>query len=164
MIEFYVAGEPQPFPKKEYAILYTKEKRPFVQVYNRDYRTRKNPDTGKVEKYDKGYIQRWTDQVKQVAELAMKGESIIVKPLPVEIETWVWRTRADSNKTPFPTGPPDLDNFTYLPHNALEGICYENDSQITDQHEHKRWADDDNPAGMVVKIRCPVEQQSTLKL
>jgi Holliday junction resolvase RusA-like endonuclease len=41
----------------------------------------------------------------------------------------------------FPTGRPDLDNYEKAVTDALNGICYEDDSQICDVVKSKRYSD-----------------------
>lgn len=155
-IRFRVHGEPQPWPKKENQVIpagrdpRTGRMKFRVKTFERDYHTRKNPITGKTEKYGYGYIARYKRELVAAAKEAMAGRPPFGKAVPLYLLKTFWRTRPKSNRSRFPVTTPDVDNYGYLVHNVLEGVCYANDSQITDSTELKRWADDDNPPGVLI--------------
>ncbi len=132
MIKFRVDGEPQVWPKKDISVVNDK---PIV--YQQDKNGRKAA---------------WIEQVRIIATSAMVPELFIPKPQAVKVLTIVYRTPPKRNKLPYPSTRPDLDNFTYLPHNVLEGVCYDDDSQICHQNEWKLWATDAHPPGLEITI------------
>lgn len=134
-ITFDVEGEPQPFPKKEF-----------------------NSKTKTLYPRDKGGKKAaWAGQIKLAALAKLCSRTgytcgpIFKRPQAVSIEVWVYLRRPKSNKLHYPTTRPDLDNLCYTPHNVLQGIIYDDDSQIISLEEHKRWATD-GPAGMQITV------------
>lgn len=132
MISFKVLGEPQPWPKKEIKIVRRGADKVFANAVDRD---------------PKGLKAAWKQRVQDAAREFMKGRDPIPKRAPLCITLVVYRTRAKSNQYRYPVIIPDGDNYFYLVHNVLEGICYVNDSQLCDYHEYKRWAHQ-NPSGV----------------
>ena len=140
-VEIWVPGTPEPWPKKEVRTVWSKNKKPIPVLYERDYRTRTNPITKKVEKYDRGYISRFKAKMKTVAQIEANQTGFYVKdPGAVGIYTIVEKPKPPSNKRSYPTVRPDGDNYFYLVHNVLEGVLYDDDKQIVDYIEFKRWA------------------------
>lgn len=109
-----VFGEPRPTPKKEVS----RTGIPYVS----DYRTRKNPITGKSEKYDRGYKTAWLKQVrKQVWDLMQeRGLQPYPKNHPIAIGLLFFITKAKSCTLKFPSQDPDLDNLEYGIMNCLK--------------------------------------------
>ncbi len=158
IIRFRVDWEPEPWPKKEHQVIpggrdpRTGRMKHRVKTFERDYHTRKNPITGKTEKYGRGYIARYKRELIAAAKQAMAGRPPFPRSVPLFLCAYFWRTRPKSNRSEYPVTAPDADNYGYLIHNVLEGICYQNDAQITDPVSRKRWADDDNPPGVLVAL------------
>lgn len=138
-----MAGEPQPNPKIE---INPKSR----CVYERDYRTRTNPITGQVEKYDRGHKARWRSQV--VEAWKALGVPKFEKHVPLCVIWEFYLTKAKSCKLPFPTGTPDRSNLYYGLENALQGVAYYNDSQIVAGSQNKFWATEANPPGVHIRI------------
>ena len=125
-LTFWVAGEPQPFPKK---------------------RTNK---AGMIYTYDpKGIKRAWAEQIAIAAKMARSEWErdngtpfFLSRRHPVAVGIQVFLTQAKSNKDKYPVIAPDLDNVQYTPHNVFQGIFYDDDCQITDRipPEFKRWA------------------------
>ena len=149
--QFFVGGEPQPYPKK-----------------TSSYRM-----GGKIFFVDKTGAKRgWMDEVKIRAWMALsKPERPVIDPeLPVRVIYVFWVTRPKSKpagriikaiidgikvlfqKFTFPVCRPDLDNYGYGVTNALTGVVWPDDSQIVDEFLFKRYADDNNPAGVRVRV------------
>lgn len=166
-----VYGEPQPNPKKDIGQA-GKGGRPII--IDNDYRTRKNPVTGRVEKYDRGYKKAWIEKVRSttLVYMAMRGLSPIPKGVPIAVGYLFFRTRPASNKTEFPAQTPDKDNYEYAITNALkstpkkrkkgvlveteypDGILYYDDCQIV-WNLHPSgilWADENNPPGVIIQV------------
>jgi len=129
-VTFFVPGDPQPFPKK-----------------------RTNKKTGMIYSHDpSGKKKAWTEAIR-LAAIAAKPK-LIRKPVAVKFRAAVYVRKPKSNKNPLPTTRPDLDNYMYVLHNALQGVCYEDDSQIVHVDEWKDWADDSGECdpGMMITI------------
>ena len=140
MIKFRVNGEPLIWPTKD------------ISVVNGKPRVRKRDP--------KGRKAAWIEQVRMAAVRATRvvnyrierKDVFFSKPQAIKILIVVYRTPPKRNKLPYPSSRPDLDNFCYLPHNVLEGVCYEDDSQICHLNEWKLWATDIHPPGLEITI------------
>lgn len=119
MCEFFVEGEPVAMPKKQIAV-----RGKFPVVYERD---------------GKGRARAWRERILLAIRDKYPNITPIKKPSGVEVMLTFYRTRPKSNKNEFPVTKPDLDNLSYLIHNLLEGIFYEDDSQIIRHFEWKYW-------------------------
>ena len=138
MIKFRVDGEPQVWPKKSLSM-----RRGKPIVYQQDKNGRKAA---------------WIEQVRMAAITARMRctkieDAFLAKPQAIKILIVVYRTPPKRNKLPYPSTRPDLDNFCYLPHNVLEGVCYEDDSQIVHQNEWELWATVEHGPGLEIIIR-----------
>ena len=82
---------------------------------------------------------------------AMKefGMSIIMKPDAVDMDITFILERPAGNKWSFHTSTPDCDNLTKGVQDALEGILYENDSQIYTNQPIKLYG---TPARTIIEI------------
>jgi len=150
-LTFFVAGEPQPFPKKR------TNKAGMIYAYDPD-----------------GRKKAWAELVAIRAKVARNdweasyGIETFYFPrrTPVAMGIQVFRTRPNSNKDNRPVTKPDLDNYRYTVWNTLEGILYDNDSQIVEVicPEGLWWAGVDyidditkpffsNEAGMRITVR-----------
>ena len=137
-IKFFVHGEPQPFPKK-----------------------RTNRKTGMIYSHDpKGVKRAWMDCVSGVAwdHLENSGDTHALyygldADTPVRLILEFYRTKPKSNKDQYPHKKPDLDNLAYAVANAVNGVCYHDDSRIIEQRQIKLWADDEHPPGVQVIIK-----------
>ena len=128
-LTFWVAGEPQPFPKKEL-----------------------NTETGAIYPRDKGGRKKaWATLIAIRAKMARikwedmhRGETFyFTRRHPVAVGIQVFLTQAKSNKDKYPVTRPDFDNVCYTPHNVLQGIFYDDDCQIVLRvplPEGKFWA------------------------
>ena len=149
MIKLRVNGDPLPTPKKEL-------NRKTGALYPRDYRTRKHPVTGKIQKYDRGYKERWFQKVKlEVHDYMRKNDiSIIMKSeSSVMFDAFFYLEKPKSSKYDSHVVKPDLTNLYYRLENVLQGIAYEDDSQITCVFLTKDWATKDKPAGVEIHIQ-----------
>ena len=61
------------------------------------------------------------------------------RDIPIRLEAIFFRSRPKARKEDLPTQKPDWDNFGKLLTDALEGMLYENDSQITTAVIRKRY-------------------------
>ena len=165
LIRIRVLGEPQPFPKKDVAMVGKR----LVPV-DHDYRERTNPHTRKIEKYDRGYKRRWMELCRTTALAVMRaqGRQPFPKNHPVAMGCLFFLTRAKSCKLPFPSQAPDQDNLEYAIRNALKrtprhkgrdgpypkGICFYDDDQIVWRAlpDGMLWARPGNPPGVLITI------------
>ena len=139
---------------------------------DRDYRIRRNPVTGKKEKYDKGYKRRWMRHVRDMVAKAMIHYGLEPFPQnhPVAMGCLFYLTKAKSNKLSFPSQAPDLDNLSYAIWNALQrqpidkdandrfaltGVLYYDDCQIVAHlmPAGKVWTNEDNPPGVLITVQ-----------
>jgi len=165
LIRIRVVGEPQPFPKKEVMQFGNR-----LIPTDRDYRTRKNPHTGKVEKYDRGYKRRWMELCRTTALAVMEahGKRPFPKNHPVAMGCLFFLTRSPTCKLLTPSQAPDQDNLEYAIRNALKrtpskrgrdglypkGVCFYDDDQIVWRAlpDGMLWAQSGNPPGVLITI------------
>lgn len=167
-----VYGEPQPFPKKEVAVVKLASGNVKLVPVDRDYRTRTDPHTHKLVKYEKGYKRRWMKRVRNEVATAMleAGLEPFPKNHPVAMGCLFYLTKAKSNKLALPSQTPDLDNLSYAIWNALErqpvdehandrfaltGVLYYNDSQVVWQlpPAGKLWATEHELPGVLITVQ-----------
>jgi len=162
-----VFGKPQAFPKK---ILGRNKRTGKSMFLDRDYRTRKNPITGKTEKYDHGYKAQWVETVQFTVLLFMEERDIppFRKNHPIAMGCLFYLPKAKSCKLPYPSQDPDEDNLDYAIKNALKrtpkkrgmtgrypyGVLYYDDNQIIWRlhPSGKLWASDANPPGVLITV------------
>ncbi len=166
-----VYGTPEPFPKKEMAVIHGKPR-----MIARDYRTRKDPlgridpKTGKarIQKYDRGYKRRWMDHIVKtvLAYMARTSMDQFTKEYSLAMGCIFYIKKAKSCKLIFPRQKPDLDNYIYAIWNALgntrnktgpgkypEGVLYYDDSQIVWKlPEGEVWATEQEPPGVLISV------------
>jgi hypothetical protein len=154
-----IYGEPQPFPKKETAIVQTKHGKPRLIPVDRDYRTRTDPETGRKVKYDRGHKRAWMDHVAKsvLAYMAEKGLDEFPQHHPVAIGTLFFVTQANGNKLPLPAQKPDEDNLDYAIKNALSAQkdrpgLYHDDCQVVMRlmPSGMIWATKEEPPGVLI--------------
>lgn len=149
--QFFVAGEPQPYPKK------TSSYRKGAKIYFDD-------KTGKKS----GWMHEISRQVWYA--LDKPNGPIVGCDVPLSMCAIFRVTRPTSKpskrmikvvvdgvtkllqKFGFPVWRPDVDNLAYGVTNALTGVIWPDDSQIVDQHIFKRYADEDHPAGVTIRV------------
>jgi len=61
------------------------------------------------------------------------------KPLAIGLEATFFKTKPKSVSQEFPIGKSDLSNYVKMLEDAMEGIMFENDSQIVTEVTHKRY-------------------------
>lgn len=122
LIQFYVAGTPRPQGSK----------RGFV-----------NKTTGKVNLVEgsKGHGD-WRGDVRTVAAATYSGEPL-KGPVSVTLGFYMPRPKSHpKTKTTYPTSRPDADKLARSILDAVKGICFVDDSQVTDLRVVKRWHTD----------------------
>jgi Holliday junction resolvase RusA-like endonuclease len=88
-------------------------------------------------------------QIKQAYIAA--GGTLISDTFPIQICITACFKKAKSNKMQFPTLKPDTDNIAKVVCDALNGVAYHDDKQITSLTVDKVWADD-NTDKVVIEI------------
>lgn len=170
-----VYGEPQPFPKKDVAMVGKR----MIPV-DKDYRTRKNPITGKTEKYDRGYKRRWMEKVTRTVWSWMdkRGMEPYRPNHPIALGCLFFLTQPPSNRLQVPSQDPDLDNFEYAIWNALKrtpkkkgrdgaypnGVLFYDDNQIISRVLPcaKLWATSECPPGVLITVVDVVKNAQVL--
>jgi Holliday junction resolvase RusA-like endonuclease len=107
---------------------------------------------GHVSPYTPKKTRDYEFRIKQAAVLAMRGRGGAILTGPVSIRIMVnlqipvswpkWNRRAAATGAIFPTSRPDLDNFGKVVLDALNGIVFVDDSQVTDMIATKRYSAD----------------------
>ena len=183
LIQFRIFGEPMPMPKKEFGEyevfdpkLGRKVKR--TAMMTRDHREHKSTDNPKdITKYDFGHKKRWADWVIYCIDWLMidNGLKPFAKNHPLAWSSAFYLSRSAGNKLPYPSQPPDHDNFDYFLRNALkrtptklkkkhgtkvrvEGkypngvLFYEDDEIVYHLEPHgKFWATEEEPPGVLIQ-------------
>lgn len=73
-----------------------------------------------------------------------------------------WLKRQVAEK-PIPVGKPDLDNIVKLIGDALNGVCYWDDSQIASMQVQRHFSDDGEHCDVTIReIENPVPQAASL--
>lgn len=170
-IQIFVPGEPQPFPKTHTAIIERPGQKPRLVPVATDYRTRTNPYTHKVEKYDRGYKAAWMKTVTQVVNRYMVDRDLnpFPKNHPVAMGCLFFLTKSPSCKLEFPSQDPDEDNLLYAIRNALkrtqkkkgghgkypDGVLFYEDNQIVWilEPQGKIWATSAHPPGLIITVQ-----------
>lgn len=170
-IQIRVYGEPQPFPKTHTAEIERPGQKSLLVPVATDYRVRKNPFTGKPEKYDRGYKRRWMKLVTETVDRFMFDQNIqpFPKNHPVAMSCLFFLTKAPSCKLLYPSQIPDEDNLVYAVRNALKrtqskkgrpgrypkGVLYYEDDQIIWRvgPEGKLWATEKEPPGVLITVQ-----------
>lgn len=137
---------------------------------DRDYRTRTDPATGKIIKYDRGHKRAWYRLVRNTAAdwMVRMGLEPFPKNHPIAIGCAFFVTKSKTCKLDMPSQTPDMDNLEYTIWNALKrtvkrkgndclypnGVCFFDDDQIIYrvQPSGVYWADEEHPPGVVVTI------------
>lgn len=74
---------------------------------------------------------------------------------PVEVSLWFYLPRPKSlgKRIALPAKRPDLDKLVRASFDALTGVMWNDDAQVTHLHAYKRYASDHYPPGVQVQIR-----------
>ena len=74
------------------------------------------------------------------------------KDVPLVLRLRFLLSKPKSVKRKLPVVKPDLDNFTKGVKDALKGLTWEDDSQVCDSSQRKRYVDSNKQAGIWVQI------------
>lgn len=179
-LQIRVYGEPQPFPKKEVGLLRRRDGSVQLMPVDRDYRVRKNPVTGKPEKYDRGHKRLWMQFVGDVVagSIRTRGLTPFPKNHPVAMGCLFFLSKSPSCKLLFPSQDPDYDNLEYAIFNALKrtpskkgtpgeypnGTLFYEDNQIIWRvgPEGKLWATENEPPGVLITVQDAMHLQDEI--
>jgi len=92
-----------------------------------------------VAKHPPGLL-RWRARVRQAAAHAMRGRAIFAGPLELRVIFWLARPKSLPRRITHPERKPDLDKLLRAIGDALEGIVYLQDAQITSERQKKRFS------------------------
>ncbi len=171
-MQIRIVGDPQPMAKKQVGRRRLKDGSFQVTVpFDQDYRTRKNPITGKVERFNQGYKKRWVRIVQANVLEFMRAHRLkpFPKAHPIALGVLLFMPQAKSNKSLLPAITPDFDNMKYPIWNGLkrtpdkkgrpgpypDGILFYDDDQIvwTLQPDGMLWAMESCPPGVLITIQ-----------
>ena len=79
--------------------------------------------------------------------------AMISNTTPIQIKITAYFKKAKTNKMDFPTLKPDTDNIAKAVCDALNGVAYHDDKQITSLTVDKVWAEDG-----IERVEIDVEQ------
>ncbi len=116
-------------------------------------RKRRNKTTGALETYQATITPEKTEQyelsVKRAARLAIDSRPVMSGPVMLELRIFVSVAASWSRKRRemalageiYPTKKPDVSNIQKAVEDAMNGVTYVDDTQITDVHIRKRFSD-----------------------
>lgn len=134
MIYFTIPGNPVAQPRVK-----ARQAGKFIQVYTPEKK-----------------IKPYKDAIKLVASQAMAGKPPLEGPIEVCIHFYFDRPKSHTKKQrecDWHSQKPDIDNLTKAVFDALNEICFQDDSQICLLMVRKEWADGD-PAYTYVRIEA----------
>ena len=101
--------------------------------------------------------------VKQCYMQKYRDKEPIAAKTPVEVEIYAYfkipksmpkkQVKLIENNELFPTVKPDADNVSKIILDALNGLAYADDNQVTDLVVYKQYATTDEGVGVVVNIK-----------
>lgn len=169
-VHIRVYGEPQPFPKKDVAVVQRPGMKPRLVPVDHDYQIRTDPDTGKTKKYNRGYKRIWMKVVAVTVNRYLVDHDL--EPFPrnhaLAMGCLFFLTKSKSCKLTLPSQKPDEDNLLYAVRNALEsttnskgpgiyptGALYHADSQIVWilKPQGKVWATEQHKPGVLITVQ-----------
>jgi crossover junction endodeoxyribonuclease RusA len=148
VIEFFVAGEPKTAGSKNTGIVLRKDesgrKVPAIDPKTGLPRTFTADSTG-----EKG--KAWRSDVRDAAQAAMAGRPPLEGPLVLDVRFLVPRPKGHygsgrnagvlKDSAPrYPTTIPDSTKMLRAVEDALKGLCWRDDAQVTTHHTRKRYA------------------------
>lgn len=134
MIIFKIPGNPVAQPRVKAV-----KRGKFIQIYTPEKK-----------------IKPYKDAIKFIASQTMAGRTPIEGPIEVCIHFYFDRPKRHSKKQrecPWHAQKPDIDNLTKAVCDALNEICFQDDSQICLLTVRKEWANGD-PAYTYIRIEA----------
>lgn len=105
---------------------------------------------GFVKPYDPQKSGSWKDSIKWQA--IQQKAPMLVGALAMKLIFCLDKPKSTPRKVLYPAKKPDLDNFIKAVEDALEGVCYKNDSQIVQIQAIKAYCAKDYEERPCVKI------------
>ena len=133
MITFTIPGNPVAQPRVK-----ARQAGKFIQVYTPEKK-----------------IKPYKDAIKLVASQAMAGKPPIEGPIGVCIHFYFDRPKSHTKRQRecgYHSQKPDIDNLTKAVFDALNEICFQDDSQIWELRVYKRWTE--GPGKTIVTIEA----------
>lgn len=75
-------------------------------------------------------------------ENAPKNFRVIEKDVPIKLDVVVNQKKGKQSKKTYPTLKPDIDNILKIIMDGLNGVCYQDDSQVINVKIHRVFSDD----------------------
>lgn len=118
-----------------------------------------------VQIYTTPKARKYGQRIKGKAALIMMTREIITGPVSVRImvtlpiaKSWPkWKRLAAAKNELLPTSKPDLDNYVKVGLDALNGIVYVDDAQVTDMIPTKRYGVEPSLVMIVAEIAAAAE-------
>lgn len=101
--------------------------------------------------YDPPESQNWKESIRWQA--VQQKVEILEGALILHVWFWLQRPKSLPKKVYWHIKKPDLDNLVKAVKDALEGICYKNDSQFVDETIYKRYATGTGKPRVEIEIR-----------
>jgi crossover junction endodeoxyribonuclease RusA len=117
---------------------------------------------------DNPKLKQWRRLVQQQAEIAVNCEDPAGKSVPIRVELMFYFERPKGNKALDKTTRPDLDKCARAILDSLTGVCFEDDSQVTELHALKAYGsprveirveEADQVASFPMKHQVPRDEQ-----
>lgn len=138
MVQFFVPGKPIGKQRPKFN---NKTKNTYTPKETRDYEAL----------VKQGYMQKYSNKepipAKTPVEVEIYAYFKIPKSMPKK------QVKLIENNKLFPTVKPDSDNISKIILDALNGVAYYDDNQVTDLVVYKQYATTDEGVGVVVNIR-----------
>lgn len=109
-------------------------------------------------------LAKWEGTIRAVAQTAV-DEMPFLDPTPVRVEATFYLTPPQRPESDYPVNQKDVDKLARCALDAMTGVVYSDDEQVTDLHVKKRYAADRRPR-VVFRISEddePVERVPPLK-
>lgn len=140
MIQFYIPGKPQ--GKARARTFYDKKAGRMRSV---------TPENTVL--YENHIIQSYLNAAKKPQMLQGALEVSIKAYFPIPKSTTKKARKQIEDGEVFPTKKPDADNIAKVICDALNQIAYQDDTQVVELTVTKHFETEDNPVGVVVKIK-----------
>lgn len=108
---------------------------------------------GRTWTYTPAESENWQESIRWQAMKQSHELGILEGALTLEVWFWLQRPKSLPKKVEHAVKKPDLDNLVKAVKDALEGMCYKNDSQFIDEQIHKRYAMNNGTPRVEIEIR-----------
>lgn len=94
-------------------------------------------------------VKAWQKTVRAAAEKAMKREGQEIMTGPLQVCMVFWLTKPKTVTRELPTARPDVLKLARAAEDALTGVVWKDDAQITEEAIEKKYGD---PAGVLIQV------------